>query len=128
LGGRLEGVRDVPAGLIHHHDGVRAGRNGFRQHVKEAVHRRCGDVGGDHRLGGVALRADGAEDPGGTKAVVAGAARPVAAGVPAAGQPPLLADAALVGKPDLDALGLGMRRGDLAAGVGKVFLNVCCAF
>src|SRR5512143_3708260 len=44
-------------------------------------------------------------------------------GVPAAGQPPLLPDAAFISEPDLDALRFGVRPGDLAAGLGEVFLK-----
>lgn len=83
-------------------------------------------MGADQGLAGVALRADGAEDPGGAEAVVAQAPRPLTPGEPPARQPALLPDTALVGEPDFQPLVRGC--GDLLQHPGEVFLNAAWAF
>ena len=54
-GGEVSG--DMPAGLVHQHDGVRAGRDGLGQLGEKAVHRFGVEVGHHRRRASVARRA-----------------------------------------------------------------------
>lgn len=76
------------------------------------------------------LRADGAEDVGGFRALVMGCRRPRAAPRPAAGDPVLLADARLVGEPELYRRAGRERLADRRQPVGEVFLKaaICSSF
>ena len=90
----------MPAGLVDQEHGVGAGRDGRGDLRKVEVH-RLGVAGGQDQGCALALfRADGAEDVGGSGALVTGRAWARAALRPPAGDLVLLADAGLVLEPD----------------------------
>ena len=86
----------MPAGLINQEHGVSAGRDGCGDLCEVQVH-RLGVAGGQDQGCTLALfRADGAEDVGGSGALVTGCTWASAALRPAAGDLVLLADASLI--------------------------------
>ena len=92
--------RQVPAGLIDQEYGVCAGRDGGGDLHQVQVH-RLGVAGRQDQGCTLTLfRADGAEDVGGSGALVAGRTGTGAALGPAAGDLVLLADTSFIGEPD----------------------------
>jgi len=92
--------RQVPAGLIDQEDGVGFRRDSFGDFRQVQVH-GLGVAGGQDQGGGLAVVwADGAEDVGGSGALVTRCAWAGAALRPATGGLVLLSDASLVGEPD----------------------------
>ena len=90
----------MPACLIDQEHSVCAGRNGLGDLHEMQVH-RLGVAGGQDQGRTLALlRADGAEDVGGSGALVAGRTWARAALRPAAGDLVLLADTSLICEPD----------------------------
>jgi hypothetical protein len=95
--------------------------------VAELIEEGLHDVGRDDRHdqaeGGIALRADGAEEVDGGMALVFNAGGAAAFLEPSAAIPAGLADPGLVLQPDLDALGLGMGRCGLGDQIAEFFLK-----
>jgi hypothetical protein len=119
----------MPAGLVHQHDGVRAGRDGLGEFGEKEVHRFGVEVGHHQRHAGVARRAHGTDDPGRAVPEVAPPARGKAALPPDVAGAAGLSDPRLVLAPDLQARGFGMGRYDLAQARGESpFLKASCAF
>ena len=133
VGWHDESRGQVPAGLIDQEYGVCAGRDGGGDLHQVQVH-RLGVAGRQDQGCTLTLfRADGAEDVGGSGALVAGRTWARAALRPAAGDLVLLTDAGLVGEPDfyLVAVKRLLARNGLQAR-GKAFLKssiapVACA-
>ena len=114
----------MPAGLIDEENRVCARRDRGGDLGQVQVHRLGVAAGQDEGCTLSVLRADRAEDIGRGGSLVAGRARTRAALGPAAGDLVLLADAGLVGEPDLyggDADALLAR--DLVQAGGKAFLK-----
>ena len=105
LGGTFEPAREMPAGLIDEQRGVRARRDLGGDFGQVQVHRLGVASGHDEGCALAVLGADRAEDIGGGGSLIAGSAWAGAALGPPAGDLVLLADARLVGEPDLYGLG-----------------------
>lgn len=127
VGGQIELVGGVPTGLVHQHDGVGVGGDRLGYLGKMQVHRR--DVAErQDQLGRLAFgRTDRAEDVGRLGALIARRDRPRAAPGPTPGDLVLLADAGLVGEPDLYALARRLAGRDLRQTVGEGFLKTAAA-
>ena len=91
--------------------------------IEEGLHDVGRDGGQDQAEGGVAFRANGAEQVDGGVALVLDAGRTGAFLVPAPAVAAGLADSGLVLQPDLDALGLGMGGGCLSDQITEFFLK-----
>jgi hypothetical protein len=119
--------RGVPTGLIEQHDGVRAGCHGLRYLLDVQGHGVRVAAGQDEAgrlgLGG----ADGAEDVGRLRALIARRRRSRAAPRPSAGDLVLLAHPGFVLEPDLYGLAAGLARRDLRQERGEVFSNAVSA-
>ena len=114
----------MPAGLIDQEDGVGFGRYSFGDFRQVQVH-GLGVAGRQDQGGALALVwADRAEDVGGSGPLVARRARASATLGPAAGNFVLLADAGLIGEPDLYVLRANaFCPGDFAKTGGQTFLK-----
>ena len=129
VGRHDEFVGDVPAGPVHQHDGVGAGGDRLGEFGEKKVHRLGVEPGYHQRHAGVTRRAHRADDPGRAVAEVAPPARGMAALPPDVAGAAGLSDPRLVLAPQLEALGLGMGRYDLAQARGEPpFLKASCAF
>jgi hypothetical protein len=121
--GHDEVARAMPAGAVHNEHGVRAWGHLAAELVEEGLH----DVGPDDRQdqaeGGVALRADGAEQVDGGVALVFDSRGAGAALEPSSAVAAGLADPGLVLQPDFDALGLGMGRRGFGDQIAEFFLK-----
>jgi len=104
---------DVPAGAVHQHDRMGAGRDGRAKLVQHKLHGGRADRGQDQRDPGIALRTDGTEQGSGVVAEIAHATRADAAFEPAPTDAAGLADPGFVQEPDLEPIGLGMGLGHL---------------
>ena len=118
----------MPAGAVEHDDGVGIGRQRGGELGQKQVH-RCGIDDRQHQrevfAGG---GADGGEDIGPLVALLREAGGTLALQPPAVAYPPLVADARLVLKPELQALA-GMCFGRrLQGGAQPLFWKRCCAF
>ena len=100
VGGKVELVRHMPAGLIEQQHGVRAGRDVFGDLGEMQVHRIGVAFGQDERRALAVLGRDRAENICRGGALVLGRGGPRAALRPAPGELVLLANARLVGEPD----------------------------
>ena len=96
----------MPAGLIEHQHGVGAGRDALGDFDQMQVHRVGVALGQDERRALAVLGRDRAEDVGRSGSLIFGSAWTRAALGPTAGDLVLLADARLVGEPDLYGAGL----------------------
>lgn len=120
---------DVPAGLVHQYDSVRAGGDSAGEFGEKEAHRFGVEPGHHQRRAGVARRAHRADDPGRAVCEVASPARGMAALPPDVAGAAGLPDPRLVLAPDLEALGLGVGRYDFAQTRGEPpFLKAACAF
>ena len=124
VGGKVELVRHMPAGLIEQEHGVRAGGDVFGDFSQMQVHRIGVAFGQDERRALAVLGRDRAENICRRGALILGRGRPRAAFRSAPGELVLLADARLVGEPDfyvarIDAL---FPR-DFFQACGEIFLN-----
>jgi hypothetical protein len=102
----------MPARLVHQHNAMRPGCNGWSEFSKKEVHR--GGVESGHHQGnpGVAGRAHRPDDPRRLVADIAQPAWGMAALPPHIAGPPLLSDPRLVLAPDFKPLGLRIRQRD----------------
>jgi hypothetical protein len=100
VGGKVELVRHMPAGLIEEQHGVRAGGDVFGDFGEMQVHRIGVAFGQDEGRALAVLGRDRAENIGRGGALILGRGRPRAAFRPAPGELVLLANARLVGEPD----------------------------
>jgi hypothetical protein len=91
----------MPAGLIDKKDGVRAWRNLGCDFGEVEIHRLCIAAWHDERRALAVLGTDRAEDRGGGGSLISGSAWTGAALGPTPGDLVVLADARLVGEPDL---------------------------
>ena len=124
LGGTIELAGEMPAGLIDEQRGVRARRDLGGDFGQVQVHRFGVAAGHDEGRALAVLGADRAEDIGGGGSLILRSARPRAALGPAAGDLVLLADARLVGEPDLYGVGSdALLARDLFQARGKTFLK-----
>ncbi len=114
----------MPAGLIDEKRGMRAGRDLGGDLGEVQVHGFGVASGHDEGCALAVLRADRAEDISGGGSLIFGSARARAALGPAAGDLVLLADARLVGEPDLYSVGSdALLATDLFQARGKTFLK-----
>ena len=114
----------MPACLIDQEHSVCAGRNGLGDLHEMQVH-RLGVAGGQDQGRTLALlRADGAEDVGGSGALVAGRTGTRATLRPTAGDLVLLADTRLVSEPDFYLVAVErFLTGDCIQAGGETFLK-----
>ena len=114
----------MPAGLVDKKGGVRAWRNLRCDFGEVEIHRLCIAAWHDERRALTVLGTDRAEDIGGGGSLISGSAGPGAALGPTPGDLVLLADAGLVGEPDLYGGGLNaLLAPDLVQARGKAFLK-----
>ncbi len=130
--GYLELAGDVPAGTIHQHDGVRAGRDGSGDFVEMGLHGVGVGVRHHERRAGSPGRADGAEQVGVFVALILRLARPASGPRPLPHQAVLLAQAHFVLPPQLDGHFQGNVLYRRRQGAWEVFLkssstSVSCA-
>ena len=112
----------MPAGLIDEQRGVRARRDLGGDFGQVQVHRLDVASGHDEGCALAVLGADRAEDIGGDRSLIFGSARARAALGPSAGDLVLLADARLVGEPDLYRLGSdAVLACDLVQAIGETY-------
>jgi len=124
VGWHDEARRHVPAGLIDQEDGVGTGRDGLGNLREVQVH--CLGVAGRQDQGRplALLRADRAEDVGGSGALVTGRAGTGTALGPPAGDLVLLADTSLICEPDLYLVDVDrLLARDCVQARGEVFLK-----
>src|SRR5216684_359395 len=127
VGGDVELVGEVPAGLIEQQHGVGARCDGARDFGQMQRH-RGGVAARQDEAGGSPLgRANGAEDVGRAGALIVRRRGPGAAPRPSPGDLVLLADPSLVLKPDFYRLARRVALGDLIEALGEVFLNAARA-
>lgn len=96
VSGQVSLAASVPAGTIHDEHGMAVGGQLAREFIDQRLHGWHGCLGQDERDTGIALWADGAEDPGCIVAHVAEPAWADAAIVPDASGTADLADAGLI--------------------------------
>ena len=122
--GHEEAGRQMPASLIDQEDGMGSGRNRFGDLCKMQVHRLAVAGRQDQGRALALLGADRAEDIGGSGTLVARRTGAGAALRPAASDFVLLADAGLVGEPDLYCIAVDalLARDRLQTG-GEAFLK-----
>jgi hypothetical protein len=122
--GHDEAGRQVPASLIDQEDGMGSGRDRFGDLCKMQVHRLAVAGRQDQGRALALLGADRAEDVGGSGTLVARRTGAGAALRPAASDFVLLADAGLVGEPDLYCIAVDalLARDRLQTG-GEAFLK-----
>ena len=114
----------MPAGLIDEQRGVRARRDLGGDFGQVQVHRFGVAPGHDEGRALAVLGADCAEDVSGGGSLIFRSARTRAALGPTAGDLVLLADARLVGEPDLYGVGIdALLAADLFQALGKTFLK-----
>ena len=124
VGRNDEPARKMPAGLIDEQRGVRARRDLGGDFGQVQVHRLGVASGHDKGCALAVLGADRAEDIGGGGSLIFGSAWTGAALGPPAGDLVLLANARLVGEPDLYGLGGdAVLARDLVQPIGKTFLK-----
>ena len=124
LGGTIEPAGEMPAGLIDEKRGVRARRDLGGDFGQVQVHGLGVASGHDEGCALAVLGADRAEDISRGGSLISGSARTRAALGPTAGDLVLLADARLVGEPDLYGAGLdALLAPDLFQARGKAFLK-----
>ena len=124
LGGMIEPARQMPAGLIDEKRRVRARRDLGGDFGQVQVHGLRVASGHDEGCALAVLGADRAEDISRGGSLIRGRARTRAALGPTAGDLVLLADARLVGEPDLYGAGLdALLAPDLFQARGKAFLK-----
>ena len=99
-----EAARDVPAGLIEHHDGMLVAIDGGREAVQELLHRIRVRVGQNKGEAVIGAGLDSREDVGKREAIVGEAWRTLAASPPDVARAPLLADPSFVLEKEADAL------------------------
>jgi hypothetical protein len=114
---------DVPAGAVHDQHGMAVRRQVGGEFIKQRLHRRDARLGHDQRHASVALRADGAEDPGRFVAHVPEPARADAALLPDAAGAADLADPRLVMEPQLDRPAMRLFGGDPLQLLGERYLK-----
>ncbi len=105
LGGTIEAAREMPAGLIDQQHGVRSRRDLGGDFGQMEVHRLRVAAWHDQGCALAVLGTDRAEDVSGGGSLIFGRARTRAALGPTPGDLVLLADAGLVGEPDLYGVG-----------------------
>jgi hypothetical protein len=128
VGRHDEAPRQVPASLIDQEDGVSRGRDRFGDLHKMQVHRLAVASRQDQGRALALLGTDRAEDVSGSCPLVARCARAGAALGPAAGDFVFLADAGLIGKPNLYRVAVdAFRTRDRLQMVGEVFLKFSIA-
>ena len=128
VGRHDEAPRQVPASLIDQEDGVSRGRDRFGDLCKMQVHRLAVASRQDQGRALAFLGTDRAEDVGGSCPLVARSARAAAPLGPAAGDFVFLADAGLIGKPNLYRVAVdAFRARDRLQTVGEVFLKFSIA-
>jgi len=128
VGRHDEALRQVPASLIDQEDGVSRGRDRFGDLRKMQVHRLAVASRQDQGCALALLGTDRAEDVGGSGALVARRAGAGAALGPAAGDLVFLADAGLIGEPNLYRFAVdACRTRDCLQTVGEVFLKFSIA-
>ena len=114
----------MPTGLIDEQRGVGAWRDLRGDFGQMQVHRLGVASGHDEGCALAVLGADRAEDIGGDRSLIFGSARARAALGPSAGDLVLLADARLVGEPDLYRAGIdALFSPDLFQARGETFLK-----
>jgi hypothetical protein len=114
----------MPAGLIDEHRGVSAGRDLGGDLGQVQVHRFGVASGHDEGCALAVPGADRAEDISGGGSLIFGSARSAAALGPTAGGLVLLADARLVGEPNLYRVGIdALCAADLFQARGETFLK-----
>ena len=114
----------MPAGLVDKKGGVRAWRNLRCDFGEVEIHRFRIAAWHDERRALAVLGTDRAEDIGGGSSLISGSAGPGAALGPAPGDLVLLADAGLVGEPDLYRAGFDAPLApDRFQACGKAFLK-----
>ena len=114
----------MPAGLIDEQRGVRARRDLGGDFGQVQVHRLGVASGHDEGCALAVLGADRTKDIGGDRSLIFGSARARATIAPSAGDLVLLADARLVGEPDLYRLGSdAVLACDLVQAIGETFLK-----
>ena len=124
LGGTISAVREMPSGLVDQQRGVGAGCDLRGDLGQMQVHRLGVAARQDERRALAVLGTDRAEDIGRRGPLILRRARARAALGPAAGDLVLLADAGLVGEPDLYRAGLdALFARDLLQARGEVFLK-----
>jgi hypothetical protein len=123
----LQLARDVPARLIEQQHRMCPGRHGLRD-LDQMQRHRLGRAARQHQAGGFAFsRANRPEDvSGGGSQVPRGGGTRATPG-PAAGDLVLLADARLIGKPDLERLAISLVDRDFRQTRGKLFLKTATA-
>ena len=124
IGRHNETRRQMPARLVDQENSVCAGSNGLGDLHEMQVH-RLGIAGGQDQGCTLALlRADGAEDVGGSSALVAGRTGTRAALRPPAGNLVLLTDTRFVREPDLYLVAVErFLAGDCIQAGGETFLK-----
>jgi hypothetical protein len=114
----------MPAGLVDKKGGVRAWRNLRCDFGEVEIHRLCIAAWHDERRALAVLGTDRAENIGGGGSLISGSAGPGAALGPTPGDLVLLADACLVGEPDLYRAGFDAPFApDRFQACGKAFLK-----
>jgi hypothetical protein len=127
VGWDLQLARDVPARLIEQQHRVTARRDGLRN-LGQMQRHRLGRAARQHQAGGLASRrADRAEDVGRGRPQIPWRRGPRAAFGPTACDLVLLADARLIGKPDLERLASGLVGRDFRHTRRKLFLKAATA-
>lgn len=127
----LKGLGHVPSGLIENEDGVLARGNFCGDLHEMKVHGFCVAARQDESCPFSLLRADRPEDVGRGGALVLRRRGAGSALGPASGDLVLLADARLVGEPDLYLMGReALALGDLVQAGGEAFLksSMACGF
>ena len=114
----------MPAGLVDKKGGVRAWRNLRCDFGEVEIHRLCIAAWHDERRALAVLGTDRAEDIGGGGSLISGSAGPGAALGPTPGDLVLLADACLVGEPDLYRAGFDAFRARSLPGVREGFFKI----
>jgi hypothetical protein len=124
VGRDVEAAGEMPTGLIDEQRGVGAWRDLRGDFGQMQVHRLGVAAGHDERRALAVLRADRPEDVGRGGSLVFRGARPRAPFGPSPGDLVLLADAGLVGEPDLYAIGVDAGFApDLLQARGETFLK-----
>ena len=123
-----EPFRHVPSGLVEEEHGMPAGGDLGGDLGEVQVHRLDVAGGQDESSTFAFLRADGAKNVGGSRALVARCCWPCAAFGPTPGDLVFLADAGLVGEPDFYLAGIdALVLGDFVQTGGKTFLKSAMA-
>ena len=123
----IELAGEMPSGPIDQEDGMGAWCHGFGD-LRQMQGHRVGVAPGQDQPGRGSLSwADGAEDVGGTRALILGCRGPCAAPRPAPGDLVLLTDPGLVLKPDFYRLACRVPPDDLLQAGSEVFLKAVMA-